>query len=74
MLAQYALIQITKEVYMQNSNDLIQVYSKRVAFELRKLGYKIVGTTPNEKFPMFDIFLFKNEGNVKEDLKKFTGK
>ena len=59
---------------MQNSNELIQVYSKRVAFELRKLGYKVVGTTPNDKFPQFDIFLFKKDGNIEIDLESLTKK
>lgn len=59
---------------MQNSNDLIQVYSKRIAFELRKLGHKVIGTMPNEKFPQFDIFLFKNEGSIEEELTNLTNK
>ena len=59
---------------MQNSNELIQVYSKRIAFELRKLGYKVVKTMPNEKFPQFDIFLFRNEGEITNDLRILTGK
>ena len=59
---------------MQNSNELIQVYSKRVAFELRKLGYKVMGTIPNDKFPQFDIFLFKKDGNIENDLATLTKK
>lgn len=59
---------------MQNSKELVRVYSKRVAFELRKLGYKIVGTTPNEKFPQFDIFLFKKTGDIECDLGRLTKK
>lgn len=59
---------------MQNSKELVQVYSKRIAFELRKLGYNVVGTTPNEKFPQFDIFLFENTGNIECDLGRFTKK
>ena len=59
---------------MQINKELIQVYSKRVAFELRKLGYTVVGTTPNDKFPQFDIFLFRKEGNIENDLATLTKK
>lgn len=37
-----------------------KIYSKKVALELRKRGFKIVGTEPNSNFPQFDVYLFES--------------
>ena len=40
------------------------IYSKRLAFELRKLGFKILRTGVNEKFPQFNTYIFENSAEL----------
>ena len=35
------------------------IYTKRLAYELRKLGFKILRTEPNQKNPFFDNYIFE---------------
>lgn len=36
------------------------IYSKWLAYELRKLGFKIIRTDINPNFPQYDIYIFEN--------------
>ena len=41
------------------TNKIFRVYTRRIAYELRKQGYKIIGTEINEFHPEFTIWLFE---------------
>jgi hypothetical protein len=53
---------------MQNQTNLLKVYSRKVALELRRLGYRILFTEPNENHPQFDVYVFENKGNVEKEM------
>lgn len=46
-----------------------KIYSKRIAYELRKRGFKIIGVEPSEYKPQFDAYLFQES----EELEKAMG-
>ena len=55
---------------MKNEN-LVPVYTKQLALSLRRLGYHIIKTEPNDRFPQFDIYYFedaKGENQMSKDL------
>ena len=35
------------------------VYTRRIAYELRKLGFKILRTEPDKRNPYYDNYIFK---------------
>lgn len=37
-----------------------KIYKKAIAIELRRLGFKIIGTEVNETKPEFDVYLFED--------------
>lgn len=41
------------------TNEYI-IYTRRVAYELRKLGFKIFRVEPNPNKPEFDCWVFEN--------------
>lgn len=47
---------------MKNKTDKepIKVFTKRIALELRRCGFRIIGTEPNINRPEFDVYLFEN--------------
>lgn len=36
-----------------------KIFSRKMALELRKRGFRIVGTEPNFYKPQFDVYLFQ---------------
>lgn len=40
------------------------VYTKWIAYELRKRGFKILGVQPNPHKPEFDCYLFEDNENL----------
>lgn len=46
-----------------------KIFSKRIAYELRKRGFKIIGTEPNIYKPELDVYLFQDS----EELEKAMG-
>lgn len=36
------------------------IYSKWLAYELRKLGFKIIRTDINPNYPQYDIYVFED--------------
>lgn len=55
---------------MQAQPRIIRVFSKKVAASLQRLGYEVVGTEPNTNCTKLDVYLFKNIGNIKDDMNK----
>ncbi len=52
--------------------DTYIIYSKRVALELRKLGFRLLGTGINENFPQFNTYIFENSSELQRALAQFT--
>ena len=50
------VIKIKGEIQMRaNEVNIQKIFSKKLALELRKRGFKIIGTEPNYKYPQFDV-------------------
>ena len=47
-----------------------EVYSRKVAFELRKLGFQIIQISPNPYRPELDIYYFDDKPVFKEAFEK----
>lgn len=58
---------------MTKQTKLWNIYSQKVAVELRKRGFKIVKTEPNNKFPQYDMYGFENTPEFQKALKEITG-
>lgn len=55
-------------------NKIYKIYTKRIAYELRKQGFKFIGTDVNENFPQFLVYLFEDTPALHEALMKITSK
>jgi len=51
-----------------------RIYTKRLAYELRKLGFRFIGTDINENFPQFLVYLFEDTPELHAALVKLTRK
>jgi len=51
-----------------------RIYTKRLAYELRKLGFRFIGTDINENFPQFLVYLFEDTPELHAALMKLTRK
>ena len=51
-----------------------RIYTKRIAYELRKQGFKFLGTDINENFPQFLVYLFEDTPELQKALVEITGK
>lgn len=47
-----------------NTNEIQKVFSRRVAHELRKKGFKIVGTEVNFRQPELDVYCFEKSDDL----------
>lgn len=54
------------------ANKTKRIYTKSVALELRKRGFKIIRTEPNENYPQYDVYVFENNTHLKEVLTEIT--
>ena len=54
--------------------QVYRIYTKRIAYELRKKGFKFLGTDINENFPQFLVYLFENTPELHKALVEITGK
>lgn len=54
------------------TNMTKRIYTKSVALELRKRGFKIIRTEPNENKPEFDVYVFEDNNNLKNALTEIT--
>ena len=55
-------------------NKFYRIYSRRIALELRRKGFKIIGTDINENFPQYDVYLFEDTNQLREELTKLSKK
>lgn len=51
-----------------NEVNIQKIFSKKLALELRKRGFKIIGTEPNYKYPQFDVYLFEKSDNLSKAI------
>lgn len=61
----------TKET---NKTNVQKVFSRRVALELRKRGYKIIGTEVNFRQPELDVYCFEKTDDLLRTLYSLPGK
>ena len=54
--------------------QIYKIYTKRVAYELRKRGIKFLGTEINERFPQFLVYLFEDSPKLHDALDEITHK
>lgn len=54
------------------TNMTKRIYTKSVALELRKRGFKIIRTEPNENKPEFDVYVFEYNTKFKNALTEIT--
>ena len=45
-----------------------KVYTKKLAYELRRMGHKIVRTQANPKKPNLDVYIFREDERFQEDF------
>ena len=53
---------------------IYKIYIKRIAYELRKLGFKFLRTEVNENFPQFLVYLFEDTPQLHQALTRITQK
>ena len=54
------------------TNETKRIYTKSVALELRKRGFKIIRTEPNENKPEFDVYIFQGGSALNDALTEIT--
>ena len=54
------------------TNKTKRIYTKSVALELRKRGFKIIRTEPNENYPQFDVYVFEGGDAFEKALTEIT--
>ena len=59
---------------MDNTSKIIKIFTKRVAIELRKKNFKIIGTEPNYKKPQLDVYLFEFSDELIKALSELSNK
>lgn len=45
-----------------------KVYTQRLAYELRRMGHKIIAVVPNIRKPQFDVYIFRNTERFQKDF------
>lgn len=48
------------------------VYTRWLAYELRKLGFQILRTTINEYHPQFDVYIFEDTPALHQKIVELT--
>lgn len=56
---------------MANKNTY-RIYTRWLAYELRKLGFKIVGTDINEYHPEYTVWLFEDSQELQQAIPNLT--
>lgn len=50
------------------------VYTRRIAYELRVQGFKIIRTEVNPNFPQYDTYVFENSSELQNAFRALTRK
>lgn len=59
---------------MEQEIKIYKIYTKRIAYELRKKGFKFIGTDINENFPQFLVYLFEDTPELHQALSSIVKK
>jgi len=59
---------------MTQEIKIYKIYTKRIAYELRKKGFKFIGTDINKNFPQFLVYLFEDTPELHQALSSITKK
>lgn len=54
------------------ANKIYKIYTRWLAVELRKLGFKIIRTDINEYHPQFDVWVFEDTEELHQAILKLT--
>ena len=54
--------------------NVYRIYTKSIAYKLRKMGLKFIGTDINKNFPQFLVYLFEDTPELHNALVKITDK
>lgn len=54
--------------------DEYMIYTKWLAIELRRQGFKIIRTDVNPNFPQYDCWAFKNTEELQKAIKKIANR
>lgn len=57
---------------MEKKHNYYKIYTRWLAYELRKLGFKIVGTDINEYHPEYTVWLFENSYALQQAIPNLT--
>lgn len=55
---------------MAKPRKIKKIFRKPIAIELRKLGFRIIGTEVNTAKPQFDVYLFEDTEKFQRALTK----
>lgn len=50
------------------------VYTRKMAYELRKLGFKIIRTEPDMKRPEFDNYVFEDSVELQKAMAQISNR
>lgn len=48
------------------------IYTKKLALELRKAGFKLLRTGINENFPQYDTYIFEDSEELRQAISKIN--
>jgi hypothetical protein len=54
--------------------SIYKIYTKRIAYELRKQGFKFLGTDINPNFPQYYVYLFEDTPELHKALEHISQK
>jgi len=54
------------------NNQTYRIYTRWLAVELRKLGFKIIATDINEYHPEYTVWVFENNQKLQAAISKLT--
>ena len=55
-------------------SEFYTIYTKRVAYQLREKGFKIVKTGINKQHPQYDTYIFKNSEEFQKALHELNNR
>lgn len=50
------------------------IFTRKMAYELRKNGFKIIGTEPDKKHPEFDNYIFEDSEELQKAMATISNK
>lgn len=56
---------------MNQINERV-IYTRKMAYELRKMGFKIIRVIPDEKKPYFDNYVFEDSLELQEAMRQLS--